>query len=185
MSEFFPDKDFENLSEITKGEYENCRFLNCDLSESDLSGFKFIDCEFQSCNLSLSKLSQTLIQKTFFKECKLLGMNFEDCSDFGLSFRFEDCLLNHSSFFKLNIKKTLFKNCQMEECDFTESDLTESLFENCNLAKAHFHYTTLEKVDFRTSFHFSFDPEENKIKNAKFSKENVTGLLDKYGIKIE
>ena len=39
----------------------------------------------------------------------------------------------------------------------------------------------LEKADFLTSYNYSFDPELNKIKGAKFSQAGVTGLLAKYG----
>ena len=185
MSAFFHEEHFENLNQIDKGEYENCIFKNCDFSDSDLSNFKFIGCHFMNSNLSLSKIYQTLFQKIHFSDCKLLGLNFNNCNDFSLSFIFENSQLNHSSFFKLKIKKTIFRNCQMKECDFTQTDFTESVFDNCNLEGAQFDFTNLEKTDFRTSFNFSLDPDQNKIKGAMFSKENVIGLLHKYNIKIE
>jgi hypothetical protein len=43
----------------------------------------------------------------------------------------------------------------------------------------------LEKTDFRTAYNYSFDPENNRIKKAKFSLAQVVGLLDKYDIHIE
>ena len=115
----------------------------------------------------------------------MLGLRFDNCNDFGLSFSFEGCQLNHSSFYKMNIKKTVFKNSQLQETDFTEADLTSALFENCNLSQATFDQTTLEKADLRTSYNYSIDPENNRLKKAKFSMEGVTGLLDKYNIEID
>jgi hypothetical protein len=53
--------------------------------------------------------------------------------------------------------------------------LTNALFENTNL----------EKVDFRTSYNFTIDPENNRIKKAMFSLNTIPGLLVKYGIVIE
>jgi len=52
------------------------------------------------------------------------------------------------------------------------------------LTGAMFESTNLEKADFRSSFHYSINPEINKIKKAKFSLPAVIGLLDKYQIEI-
>jgi uncharacterized protein YjbI with pentapeptide repeats len=115
----------------------------------------------------------------------MLGLLFYNCSEFGLSFSFDNCNLDHSSFYKTKIKKTFFKNSHLQEADFTDCDLANSSFENCNLAKARFENTILEKVDFRTSHNYTIDPEINRIKKAKFSLTQVTGLLDKYDIEID
>jgi len=66
-----------------------------------------------------------------------------------------------------------------------ETDLTGAVFDNCDLTQAIFDHTILEKADFRTSYNYSFDPEINRIKKAKFSVPEVSGLLDKYDIDIE
>lgn len=73
----------------------------------------------------------------------------------------------------------------MQETDFVECDLTDSVFDNCDLAHAMFDRTVLEKVDFRTAYNYSLDPETNRIKKAKFSVSGISGLLGKYGIEIE
>jgi uncharacterized protein YjbI with pentapeptide repeats len=164
---------------------DGCKFTSCDLSNTDLSEIKFIDCEFISCNISLVKLSKTVFRDVQFVNCKMLGLLFYNCSEFGLSFGFENCNLDHSSFYKTKIKKTFFKNSQLQEVDFTDCDLANSSFENCNLGKARFENTILEKVDFRTSYNYSINPEINRLKKAKFSLAQVTGLLDKYDIEID
>jgi len=51
--------------------------------------------------------------------------------------------------------------------------------------RATFENTALEKVDLRTGFNYSINPEINRIKKAKFSLQGVLGLLDKYDIEIE
>ena len=115
----------------------------------------------------------------------MLGLKFETCNDFGLAFSFENCNLNHSSFYQTKLKKTSFTNTQLQEVDFTECDLTSSVFSGSDFTKATFFNTILEKADFRTSFNFSIDPEINRIKKARFSVEGLAGLLDKYDIQIE
>jgi hypothetical protein len=48
-----------------------------------------------------------------------------------------------------------------------------------------FNQSNLEKVDFRTSKNYAIDPENNRIKRAKFSYPDVLGLLDKYDIETD
>lgn len=179
---------------LSEGKYEYCTFTNCEFSNADLSNFKFLECEFLGCNLSLAKLTQTALKDVKFRDCKMLGLNFGDCIDFGFAVYFESCLLNHSSFFsqacsedkkRFKLKNTIFKNSHLQEVDFTECDLSCSIFDNCNLIGAIFEYTIIEKVDFRTSFNYAIDPEVNRIRQAKFSQVGVAGLLGKYDIEIE
>jgi fluoroquinolone resistance protein len=183
------DITFENLkSQIAPleiGDYENCTFTSCDFSESDLSDINFLECKFRDCNLSLARLIQTSFREVKFINCKLLGVHFEDCNKLILSFGFEGCILDLSSFNKLKLKGTTFKNSKMVEVDFTGTDLSDSGFINCDLQRTIFKNTDLEGVDFRTSFNYSIDPESNRIKKAKFSLQGITGLLDKYDIEIE
>lgn len=179
------DEKFERVDSLVKGEYEGCTFNQCNFNDKDLSDFKFIDCAFNNCNFSLTRLDRIAFRDVKFKDCKMLGMRFDTCNDFGLAFSFEGCQLNHSSFYKLKIKKTIFKNCQLHEVDFTESDLASALFDNCDLNQAVFDRTILERADFRTSFNYSIDPENNRMKKAKFSLAGVAGLLGKYDIDIE
>lgn len=184
QDETFDRIDFSQ-NPLIKGEYENCIFNSCNFADSNLNGFKFIECEFNGCNLSMAKLEKTTFQDIKFKDCKMLGLHFDSCNDFGLSFSVKNCQLNHSSFYKTKIKKTYFKDCQLLDVDFTECNLSSSLFENCILTGATFDYSNLEKVDFRTAANYSIDPENNKIRNAKFSISGIPGLLDKYDIEIE
>ena len=186
MSEtYIADKTISNRNSIEKGEYENCTLVGCDFSEGNLSGFKFIDCTFIECNLSLVNLTNTVFREVQFLECKLLGLRFEDCNDFGLSFSFESCQMTHSSFYKMKLKKTVFKACQLIGVDFTEADLSGACFDGCELNEAVFLQTNLEKADFRNAIGYEIDPEQNRIKSAKFSLQGVPGLLLKYGINIE
>jgi uncharacterized protein YjbI with pentapeptide repeats len=98
---------------------------------------------------------------------------------------FEKCQLDLSSFYKLDLKNTRFTDCQLRETDFIECDLTGSVFDNCDLTGAVFSSTKLGKVDFRTSFGYSINPELNQIKKAKFSLPGIKGLLDAHDIEID
>ena len=101
------------------------------------------------------------------------------------SFQFEKSQLDYSTFYGTKLKKTKFIDCSLKETDFEEADLTGSAFQNCDLSGTSFVRTVLEKVDFRTARHFSFDPAVNKVKQAKFSATNLEGLLYHFNLDIE
>ncbi|HQQ98399.1 MAG TPA: pentapeptide repeat-containing protein [Cyclobacteriaceae bacterium] len=182
---YFHKQQFNKSNFLAPGEYENCVFTGCDLSNSNLSGFIFIDCAFIGCNLSLIKLNNTALREVKFRDCKLLGLRFDTCHDFGLSFSFEGCQLNHSVFYRKKIIKTSFINCQLHGVDFTEADLTTAVFDFCDLSQAVFDRSILEKVDFRTALNYTIDPEANRIRKARFSLSGISGLLGKYDINIQ
>ena len=167
--------------------YKVLLHLICDFSflDADLSNTRFMECEFYDCNLSSANVFQTGFQDVIFKDCKMLGIDFEKCSDFAFNIKVDNCQLSHASFYKMNLSKMIFKVCKLEGVDFTECNLSTSVFDNCDLLNATFLKTNLEKADFRTSKNFIIDPENNHIKGAKFSRKSVDGLLSKYLIKIE
>ena len=115
----------------------------------------------------------------------MLGLRFDHCNTMAFEITVDNCILNHSSFYKLKLKNTVFKTAQLEEVDFCECDLTAALFDNCNLQKAIFDNTNIEKADFTTAYNYSLDPERNRIKKARFSINGVAGLLSKYNIEID
>lgn len=183
------DKTFEgedfSVKGLPKGEYDNCTFVRCNFSRTDLSGTDFFECDFSYCDLSMAKPVNTGFQDVVFKDCKLLGIPFDGCNDFLLAFRFENCSLDFSTFYKLKLKAIRFKDCNLEGVDFTECDLRDSVFEDCDLTGAVFENTILENADLRTAFNFSIDPEINHLRKAKFSLQGASGLLGKYGIVLE
>lgn len=186
---YFEEKTYQGVDftreKFEKGQYEICVLINCNLANCDLSGSSFTECEFNNCNLSNCKVIQTTFNDARFKECKMIGIDFEHCSDYLFTLGFEVCTLNLSSFYKRTLKKTNFINCHLQEVDFIESDLSGSVFKGSDLKNAKFENTNLEKADFRGAINYVFDPDRNRIKKAKFSWPQVVALLGKYDITIE
>jgi uncharacterized protein YjbI with pentapeptide repeats len=85
----------------------------------------------------------------------------------------------------MNLKKMQWTNSALHELDFSEADLSSAIFEGCDLQRSIFAGTNLEKSDLRTSYNYSIDPEQNRLKKAKFSLPGVIGLLDKHDIQID
>ncbi|WP_413998824.1 pentapeptide repeat-containing protein [Flavobacterium sp. W1B] len=182
-------KTFEKVifinKKVSNREFEDCVFKNCDFSNSDFSNNTFMDCEFIDCNLSLTELGGTSLKTVNFTNCKLLGIQFNNCADFMFAVSFKECILDYSSFANKKIPKTKFNNCSLKEASFIGSNLSNSVFENCNLDNAIFNDTQLKEVNFVTAYNYIIDPELNPMKKAKFSAQGIPGLLDKYDIKIQ
>ena len=166
-------------------EYEGCEFLDCNFAKADLSEVNFIDCRFSGCNLGNAKLEGTGLKGVFFKDCKLIGLDFSACNDFLLDLGFDGRNLDFAYFHKKKLKKTKFVNCTIAEANFTESDLSQAVFDGCDLKRTVFQASQLRGADFRTARNYSIDPDKNAVKGAKFSYPDVLGLLDKFGIEIE
>lgn len=183
------DGKYENINfreePLTSGEYENCAFINCDLSGTDLSEFIFIECMFSETNLSNATLNRTSFREVIFRDCKMMGLRFENCLPFLAPPEFHNCLLRLSSFVEMKMPKVKFCKCDLQEVDFTGADLTGAVFEKCDLTNAVFDDTKLEKADLRKSFNYSIDPDRNRIRKARFSLEGLPGLLGNFDIIID
>ena len=189
MEKIHEDKTFSGIDyaekKINYREFNNCEFINCNFQKCDLSNNDFVDCTFTGCNLSLALVNNTGIKSVRFIDCKLMGIQFNTTNDFLFSATFLNCHLDYSSFYQKKMKKFQFIDCSLKEVDFAEADMSLALLQNCDLLNASFVRTMLEKADLRTAVNYSFDPELNKIKKAKFSMPAVSGLLSKYNIDIE
>ncbi|NDF60274.1 MAG: pentapeptide repeat-containing protein, partial [Crocinitomicaceae bacterium] len=130
------------------------------------------------------QLTNTQLNDVAFKDSKILGVHFEECSDFLFSVSFDTCNLDYSTFYKKKLVQTTFNQSSLKQVDFSEADLSKSSFNNSNLSETLFFRTNLTEADFRSAQNFSIDPLENQLKKAKFSRANLEGLLEKFQLKI-
>ena len=166
-------------------DFEQFRFVNCELSGASLAGLRFEDCLFERCNLTTAKLSGTALQNVAFADCKLLGVAFSACQDMLFGVHFDDCQLRYASFAGKKLAGTRFERCTLDETDFTNADLTGAGFAGCDLTRTIFHDTRLAGADFTTATGYGLDPEANDLTGARFALTGLPGLLGKYGLLIE
>lgn len=166
-------------------DFEQFRFVNCELSGASLAGLRFEDCLFERCNLATTKLSGTALQNVAFTDCKLLGVAFGACQDMLFGVHFDDCQLRYASFGGKKLAGTRFGHCSLAETDFTNADLSNAVFADCDLTGTIFHGTQLAGADFTTATGFSLDPEANTLTGTRFALAGLPGLLDKYGLVVE
>lgn len=186
---YYSKQKFEHIDftehDITGKEFEDCEFVHCNFSKSNLTDTIFSESSFTTCNLSMAEIANTAIRDVRFRDCKMLGLHFEHVNEFVFTPIFKNCILNMSSFTSLTMKNTTFVGCSLREVDFSDVDATGTVFDDCDLLGATFSNTTLEKADFRTAKNYSINPEQNKLKKARFSVPGVVGLLDQFNIIVE
>lgn len=164
--------------------YENCNFTSCNFSNMLIGKICFENCKFEFCNFSLAKMNNTSFRNAHFNECKMTGINFTSCNNFS-TFSFQKSQLQYASFVNMKLQGTHFVECNLQEASFADANLSSSLFQECDLLRTEFLHTNLEKADFTTARNFIINPNNNKIRKARFSKGNLEGLLVMFGIVVE
>lgn len=173
---------FTNNFEVQ--EYESCIFNGCNFEIQILGESRFIDCRFIECNFSSCNLNHTAFRDVNFKDCKLIGLRFDMCNQFGFAINFENCVLDYSMMNEVDLRKSKFKNCSLIEVDFSFAILTKSKIYNCNLSRAKFERSEMQELDIRESIAFRIDPTKNNIQKMKISSTQLSGLLSEYNLDI-
>jgi uncharacterized protein YjbI with pentapeptide repeats len=180
----FHNEDFSHQNWVP-GEYEDCTFVGCNFEHADWSGSRFLGCVFRDSNCSLVALHRTAFLEVTFEGCKLLGLRMEHVNPIGFFVRCQNCTLDHSSWYRVKMKKFQFVQCSLVGVDFTDADLTEGVLTECTLTNATFEGSILERADLRSSMGFSLDPLRNKLKGARFSLQGLPGLLEAWDLRID
>ncbi len=170
---------------LARADYEECTFERCHFQKGFLDNQNFVDCLFVDCDLSNTNIAHTVWNNVVFKQCKMVGVQFDTSNTELLRLQFEECNLTLASFCSMALQKTDFTGSNLTQADFTEADLTEANFTNGNLHQTIFQQTQLTKANLVHAFHFSIDPTTNRLSKARFSSEGLLGLLKKYDIVVE
>ncbi len=189
MQEYFVDIEYSNKIFEEKffhiKEFEGCTFNECNLSECLFIGVSFTDCTFNNCFLDQTKIGNVAFRNAIFNNCKIREVNFAMCDKFIFSVTFNECILDFSKFYTLKLKGTTFLDCSLIAVDFMKTDLTEVVFDNCDLYRGEFSKAIANKANFKTSYNYTIDPSQTKLKKAIFSLKEVKGLLHKYDLIIK
>jgi len=112
----------------------------------------------------------------------LLGIDWTeaDWSDWATKIspiEFENCVLEYSIFFGLELKKIKLKDCNAREVNFAETDLSDADFAGTDFAGAIFLKTNLVKANFVGAKNYALNVMDNKTKGARFSLPEAIRLL--------
>ncbi|MFD2933254.1 pentapeptide repeat-containing protein [Spirosoma flavum] len=175
---------FDQLDKAANQEFELCTFKKLDLSRIAITDSNFINCRFEDCNLTRAELRNTKLYDVSFVNCRLAHVDFGSCNAFGFHVNFQECQLDYTVFLNRKLKKAHFTDCSLKEAHFLKCDLTGTVFDQCNLELARFEGNNLTQVDFSSSYNLEINPDDNKVKKARFSLQNLPGLLVKYDLVI-
>jgi len=162
-----------------------CEFVDCEFLGADLRQIAFVDCTFRSCNLAMVKLAGARLQGVRFVDCKLMGVSFFEVSDFGLNLGFEGSNLNYAAMRSLNLRDTSFVRCTLQESDLYEADLRRARFEQCDVAGVSWERANLEGADLRGALNLTLDPAKSRTRGMQVRLEQLPGLVERFGLKVE
>ncbi|NDV17173.1 pentapeptide repeat-containing protein [Muricauda sp. TY007] len=185
---FWTDQEFikqdYTQTKLPKGDYENCRFVNCLFSKGFLDNQNFVECTFEGCDLTNTNISHTIFNDVTFEECKMVGLQFETCNQLLLSLNFVGCNLSVASFIGMHLPSIQFNDCKLHQTDFSEAHLKQAEFSGCDLENTLFENTNLEQADFTSALNFNIDPSINQLRKTRFSRDGLIGLLKKYDLVV-
>ena len=178
----FTGADFSG-KKVTEKEFYKCTFVNCNLTNMQFTDCRFENCVFDKCDLSLSKFINSEFIGVTLIESKLLGIDWTTFKSL-LQIKFNDCSLNHSVFYGLNLKNLELKDCTCHEMNFEKTNLTRAICTGTDFLGTRFNSTDISFADFSNAVNYSIDPNYNTIRKAKFSLPEVLTLLQCFDITI-
>jgi fluoroquinolone resistance protein len=185
-------KVFEKLdleaAELADLSFYDCRFEKCNFSNAKIARCRFDNCSFSGCNLSLAMIRGSSFREAVFSSSKLVGIDWTLARWPSVSLsgqlRFEECLLDSSSFFGLYLQEVKMEACQARDVDFTEADCSHASFIQTDFTGATFHQSKLVKADFSDATNYVIDVRTNRISGARFSLPDAVNLLRSLDIEI-
>ncbi len=186
MPEYFLNQEYQNRTyqreAVNYKEFEQCTFRHCDFSSCNFIDVTFIDCHFYHCNFNGAKINHVALRTVGFHDCEMKEVNFSMCDKLIFDIAFDDCILDFSKFYALKIKDTVFRNCSLIAVDFMGADITAAVFDHCDLYRSEFDKAIALKTNFKTSYHYTINPQKTRIQKAIFSLKEVKGLLFQHEI---
>jgi fluoroquinolone resistance protein len=166
--------------------FESCTFVKCSFRETEFQECTFRSCVFRGCDLGMVHLKGCDFSDVRFEGCQLIGINWtETLWEKGVFLKpvdFFNCVLNHSSFLGLNLKKVSLAHCTAQDVDFAEANLNACDCRYTDFRDSRFLHTELGEADFTGAQNYAISPTLNTLKKTKFSLPEAMALL--YGLDI-
>lgn len=181
----YTDQVFKDVSlrqeEIESKEFYDCTFVACAFTETVFRNCRFVTCTFKNCDLSLLRVPNCSFINTVFEDSKVIGVDWTEAiwpkGKFLDLITFSKCVINHSTFIGLNLKKIKVIECVAHEVDFREADLSQADFSHTDLAGSLFINTNLTRSDLTHARNYTINAGLNTLKKTKFSLPEAMSLL--------
>lgn len=178
-------RNFDQLTiqdeEIAYKDFDECLFQGCTFQETHFHGCRFLNCRFKHCDFQVISVKDCTFMNAVFEDSRLIGVNWTEASwpKRGLltSLYFVRCVLNHSTFMGLPLKKMTFQECVARDVDFAEANLTGADCRNTDFSQSRFFHTNLTRADFTGARNYAIAAHLNTLKKTKFSLPDAMTLL--------
>ncbi len=181
--ETFSDLDLGG-ADLEDRSFRHCRFDQVRLAEARLRGCTFEDCEFEDCDLTMVRIASAAFRDVAFRRSKLMGVDWTDVRGLAFSPSFEECNLSHCTFADRKMPGTVFRGCRAHEASFAAVDLTKAVFTGTDLRGTRFIDTVLVEADLSEAVHYDISPQQNRLRNTKFSQEAALALVAGLGVVV-
>lgn len=188
--------ELDTLEELSA---TNVRFNDCRWIDVDLSGARFVDCQFAGCSFSRSQLADAV-----FERCNFFDSGRGAGSDFSYAemreAKFKNCNLSSSQFvaadmFDVTIKACKANGVNLDQATFTrtygrsqkvtratlvstifdDANLSGIDFEGCNLTKSSFVRADLSSAIFAEADMSECDLAGAQLRRANFDRTDLRG----------
>jgi uncharacterized protein YjbI with pentapeptide repeats len=181
----YHDQHFRDLrlegTRLMDSEFHDCVFEACTFTESVFHGCRFVECTFRESDLSLVQVTGSAFSASRFVDCRIIGIDWTQADWTGVSLgqpiSFERCAISHSTFISLKLPGIRIKECIAADVDFREADLSKADFTDSDLSESLFLNTNLSKADLSAARNYHIAPEQNTLKDARFSLPEAMSLL--------
>lgn len=168
--------------------FESCEFIGLRPTPGErlrLTGLRFEDCTFRDCDFNGATLGETAFQDCTFEECKLSGLRWDEVRALNFACTWRRCNLSFGVFTGRDLTHCTFKDCKMEEVDLERTVCDGLAFDGCELSGAQWSGASCLKSDFRASQGLTLDPTQVRLRGARFTTENLRGLVAHHGITVD
>jgi uncharacterized protein YjbI with pentapeptide repeats len=166
---------------VEQKEFNACTFVKCSFRETIFRSCEFRDCVFRGCDLSLANLKGCVFKGTLFEDSQVIAVNWTETawgkSKFLRPVDFSGCVLNHSTFMGLDLKKIKISRCIARDVDFSDANLTQADCTQTDFSGSRFLHTNLSEADFSGASNYSIAANLNTLKKTKFSLPEAMSLL--------
>jgi fluoroquinolone resistance protein len=186
--DFFADVTFADLTleggDLSGKEFQRCRFLRCKLAESRWTRVKLEDSVFVDCDLTRMTPRELALRTVSFEGTRLMGVDWSEIARLP-QIAFERCDLRYSSFVKVRLPDIHVVGCLAREANFLEVDLTGADFSDTDLTGATISGCTLVRANFARAQGVLFDPQKNRVRDARISLDTAVLLAQSTGFVVE
>lgn len=142
--------------EFAAERFDNCVFVDCDMTEISTAGTIFDHCEFRNVALNASVHDTTRFDNCVFSDSSLFGATLRHCKMTGSQFRntamrpltIEGGVWSWVNLFGADLRNINFDGLNLEETDFGEANLDKATFRGAVLLNATLRGASIEGAVF-------------------------------------